>query len=626
MPSRADSGFRPDINGLRAWAVMAVVLYHFGVPGFDGGFVGVDVFFVISGFLMTGIIINGLDGRGGGHGFSLWRFYLARARRILPALIVLCAVLLALGWFALPATDYRVLATHTLMILAFVSNLKFWREAGYFDVASHDKWLLHTWSLSVEWQFYLLLPLALMLLWRYWPGRRNALMAVGVATLLSFAASVLVTARDPATAFFLLPSRAWEMLAGGIVFLLAGQWGPSRPRITEVIGFGLVLLSIFTANAQTWPGYQAMLPVVGTCLVLMAARSRSWWTTPAPMQQIGCWSYSIYLWHWPLAVALSYLELQNSPAAVIGAVFASVALGALSYRWVEEPGRAWLGRAAWAPALTGLAGASLLVALPAGAVRLADGVSGRMPAEVERAANEARNVNQRRAQCHVLTGKDFRPCVYGGPNLRAVLVGDSHASTVATAVQAALPQSTDGVLVMSYTSCPTLLGARHVRPDLYCAEFNDWALAQIDALPHADYLHEYADRLLRSACTLARERRVYLLRPIPEMTVDVPRVAARKLLLGKQPEVSISLDEYQRRHAFILAAQDRAVAVCGSRVQVLDTVTSLCSQGTCSGMDGGRPRYYDDNHLSEFGNRRLVDLFEAILKTTGGESKPGGNL
>ena len=196
MPSRADSGFRPDINGLRAWAVMAVVLYHFGVPGFDGGFVGVDVFFVISGFLMTGIIINGLDGRGGGHGFSLWRFYLARARRILPALIVLCAVLLALGWFALPATDYRVLATHTLMSLAFVSNLKFWREAGYFDVASHDKWLLHTRSLSVEWQFYLLLPLALMLQWRYWPGRRDALMAVSVATPLSLAASLLVTARD----------------------------------------------------------------------------------------------------------------------------------------------------------------------------------------------------------------------------------------------------------------------------------------------------------------------------------------------------------------------------------------------------------------------------------------------
>ena len=130
--------FRHDINGLRAIAVMAVVLYHFGIPGFSGGFVGVDVFFVISGFLMTGIIISGLE-RGN---FSLWGFYLARARRIIPALLVLCATLLMLGWLWLPSADYKPLATHVVTALAFVSNVKFWREAGYFDAASHEKWLL----------------------------------------------------------------------------------------------------------------------------------------------------------------------------------------------------------------------------------------------------------------------------------------------------------------------------------------------------------------------------------------------------------------------------------------------------------------------------------------------------
>src|SRR5574343_1237514 len=167
-------GFRPDINGLRAWAVMAVILFHFDIPGFSGGFVGVDVFFVISGYLMTAIVIKGLElGR-----FSLIDFYAARIRRILPALLVLCMVLLGIGYFVLPPLDYTQLAGHTLSALGFYSNFRFWSEVGYFDVASHQKLLLHTWSLSVEWQFYVLLPIVLATVWRLWPVRRTQLLVV----------------------------------------------------------------------------------------------------------------------------------------------------------------------------------------------------------------------------------------------------------------------------------------------------------------------------------------------------------------------------------------------------------------------------------------------------------------
>lgn len=201
MSLQTEETFRPDIAGLRAWAVLVVVLYHFGVPGFSGGFVGVDVFFVISGFLMTKIIVNGLQGVGGKR-FSLWQFYLARARRIVPALVVLCVVLLIIAWFVMPFTDYKQLGMHVLTAVLFVSNIQFWREAGYFDVESHDKWLLHTWSLSVEWQFYLVLPLVLWATWKHWPGSKGAVVVIVAMMLASFTLSVWFTATKPEAAFF----------------------------------------------------------------------------------------------------------------------------------------------------------------------------------------------------------------------------------------------------------------------------------------------------------------------------------------------------------------------------------------------------------------------------------------
>lgn len=268
---KMESGFRADINGLRAWAVVAVVLYHFGVPGFGGGFVGVDVFFVISGLLMTSIVIDGLEGGT----FSVRAFYMARARRIVPALIVLCAALLGLGWWLILPTDYQRLALHVVSSIAFVSNIVFWKEAGYFDVNSHDKWLLHTWSLAVEWQFYLVLPVVLLGLWKWRPGRGPAAWALVIGLVISLGLCIAMTQSKPSTAFFLLPTRAWEMLAGGCVYLMASRtMFAARHRLAlEFCGFGLVAASIFSFDAHSaWPGWRALLPVLGSVMVLLAAR------------------------------------------------------------------------------------------------------------------------------------------------------------------------------------------------------------------------------------------------------------------------------------------------------------------------------------------------------------------
>ena len=209
-----NTAFRPDIAGLRAIAVIAVVLYHFGVKGFSGGFVGVDIFFVISGFLMTGIIFSKIET----NKFSFIDFYLARAKRIIPALAVLCLVLVVCGWFFLIPGDFRTLGKHAASSISFLSNFIFWREAGYFDTSSHEKWLLHTWSLSVEWQFYIIYPLIIFTLKKIL-DTQSIKLSIATLAISSFGLSIYIGNNWPSAGFYLFPTRAWEMLAGGIVFL-----------------------------------------------------------------------------------------------------------------------------------------------------------------------------------------------------------------------------------------------------------------------------------------------------------------------------------------------------------------------------------------------------------------------
>ena len=313
--------FRSDINGLRALAVLAVVLYHFDVPGFAGGFVGVDVFFVISGYLMTKIIVDGLrTGR-----FSLWSFYAARARRIVPALAAVCVALLVYGIFWLTPPDFERLGRHATSSIGFVSNIVYWKDVDYFGNQKHDQWLLHTWSLSVEWQFYLLFPVLMVAIARFTrrPVALTLVIAAMLAVSLGLSATLSFTNRIPA--FYLLPTRAWEMLAGGVVFMFASK-GPARVRwLAGPLGFALIAVSIGLLRAEgPWPGYLAILPVSGAALVLWANYSRSLLLRNPVARFFGDSSYSIYLWHWPLTVLLHQYVLEDSAAWTAAAIVGSV--------------------------------------------------------------------------------------------------------------------------------------------------------------------------------------------------------------------------------------------------------------------------------------------------------------
>jgi len=336
--------YRADIDGLRAIAVIGVVLFHAGL-GVSGGFVGVDVFFVISGFLITSLILRDLD-RGS---FSIVDFWERRARRIFPALAVVVIVTLIAGWFLMLPFGFQVLGQSVVALTVFASNMQFWRTSGYFDPAAEENPLLHTWSLSVEEQFYLVVPLLLPLVFtlgrQKWVG---ILLSVGI--VVSLVGAELWLRRDPSGSFYLLPSRAWELGAGSLL-ALARPLASSRLRgCLGWLGLALIFFTFFAYDAKTaFPGMAAIPPVLGTVLLIWSGMSDDEEISFCGAHRllaskvlvgIGLLSYSFYLWHWPFFAFHRYLFSQ-APAVplAIGYIFIALLLSALSLRYVEKPFR-----------------------------------------------------------------------------------------------------------------------------------------------------------------------------------------------------------------------------------------------------------------------------------------------
>jgi peptidoglycan/LPS O-acetylase OafA/YrhL len=337
------TSYRADIDGLRAIAVLAVILFHAGIFPMGGGFVGVDVFFVISGYLITSHIRTDIDS----NAFSLRNFYDRRARRILPALVVVIAVTGVLAWAWLLPQDLKSFSQSVVATSLFASNIYFWRTTDYFSQQSELRPLLHTWSLAVEEQFYVLYPLLLVALARF--GRLGTRKVVLALALLSWCATYFIAKSDPMSAFYFLHTRAWELLAGACVTL----WGESQPadkalspRRSAAASAGLILvaLSIFSGSDRS-SANQALLavPVLGTCLWLafghrdtLAGRV----LVSKPMVGIGLISYSAYLWHQPVFSLIRHrFATEMSLATKLGVILFVLALAASTYKWVEQPFR-----------------------------------------------------------------------------------------------------------------------------------------------------------------------------------------------------------------------------------------------------------------------------------------------
>lgn len=298
--------FRKDVNGLRAIAVLAVMLFHFDNEYLNGGFAGVDVFFVISGFLMTKIILGGIEGGT----FNLWGFYCARATRIVPALVSVCMVTLIIGWFFLIPMEFIGMGKDALSSIAFVSNFIYLFRAGYFDDSSTNNFLLHTWSLSVEWQFYIIYPIVLVFISRVF-SFRAAKLSVFIMCAMSFVLALYGVYNFAEESYYMFPTRAWVMLVGGMVYLL-----PEPVRFKshfQVVGFILVAYAFYIITKQTpWPGVMALFPAVGTAIIIYANTDSILFNNRAS-QTIGSISYEMYLIHWPLLIFFNKINLDISP-------------------------------------------------------------------------------------------------------------------------------------------------------------------------------------------------------------------------------------------------------------------------------------------------------------------------
>jgi peptidoglycan/LPS O-acetylase OafA/YrhL len=634
--------FRYDINGLRAVAVLIVVFFHFAVPGFSGGFVGVDVFFVISGYLMAQIICS----RCHQGDFSFYDFYMARVRRIFPALIAMVGLVLLFTSFILLPTEYETLGQHAFASIAFFSNIFYWRESGYFDEDALDKWLLHTWSLSVEWQFYLIIPFVLVLAIR-WRSGAYLIQLLWVAFFSSLVLCVLASSRYEAAAFYLLPTRAWEFLLGALLFVHAAhlRW-LSRPLFLH---FGLLLIlscTWFYSKALDYPSFWPLLPTLGAALVIGSA-ARSPLLDNWPMQLLGKTSYSLYLWHWPMLVAAVYWggELHAGTQTLL--FICSLVLALLSFYLVEERVRraSCSGAASkllsldreWVVLAVGAA-----VALYAGLIYWSNGLSIRLPSQVVAIAEEAESKNPRRDECF-RPGKRlaFPECLLGVPGLEPKLVfwGDSHSDATFTGFADAVSRAGKSAIYYGRSGCGPTLSQKLVDGDDEedlddCLEYNQRAFERIvknasvtDVYLTArwsaeKYEHGQADFSGLMCKLAAAGKRVHVTAPIPVYSEEIPDYFARGLMRGKTPaelerHLKQSFAQYREQQVFAFKQFARAEQCA---VQVIDPLPYLCPQGYCVPVRDGMPIYFDSGHLSERGSKLLTPMFYQSITTAGDAS------
>jgi peptidoglycan/LPS O-acetylase OafA/YrhL len=655
---------RHDIDGLRAIAVLCVLAYHASASLLSGGFIGVDVFFVISGYLITRILLSEMDS---GH-LSIGLFYARRVRRILPALITVLITCAGMGWLLLLPSEYTALGKHITAGAGFFSNIALWKESGYFDSNAELKPLLHLWSLAVEEQFYLIWPLLLWLLSRARVNLHHALLALCV---VSFGASVLLAEHHQVASFFLLHTRMWELALGGLIAHHERSRSTAHrpilsPHLLSVLGIALITIAATSLSKfELYPSWRAAVPVLGTAAILIAGHgawvNRTLLSSKA-MVAIGLISYPLYLWHWPL-LSFARITEGGEPSVAIraGAIALSFLLAWLTTRFIERPIR--FGTWRHSPRVIAL----LLVALVAvgllgEAIRRSHGFAASRPfdARLSDLAKPDAFRNSKPACPSAWNLSDLSWCVTardGAPT--AAIFGESHADHLFAGLTRDMRHNW---LLIGHSSCPPLvdIGARSLGRPEECRDKNARALATLIAAPNIrtvvlaslgpyymgdtsvtpDHIGKNAAENFIMESTRAEEaglsKAALFERGLERTIVALQQAGKRVVLFVDVPELDFMpercLDRPMRLFATATTKQCsiekarvtartqeyRAVlkklAQRHPNVRIFDPTAYLCDADTCYAGTAEMLYYRDSHHLSQRGSEMLMQHFSAWLK------------
>ena len=651
--------YRPDIDGLRAIAVLSVLFFHYRIGPFSGGYVGVDIFFVISGYLITTIILREIENRN----FSITRFYERRFRRILPALIVTVISALIAGALLFDSNQFEALSKSISLTALFSSNILFYLQSGYFDTPSALKPLLHTWSLAVEEQYYIFFPLILVWIGN-WRSKQFVRILIPLA-LISFIASIFgVYVNSPGT-FYLIPTRAWEFLVGSILSI------HTLPKIKQlytrniitIAGLALIAFSIFTYDTETpFPGFAALAPTLGTAFIIYAGTTETPWINRIlslrPLVFIGLISYSLYLWHWPILVFTKYYTITGPNGLTTTLMLIATAIMAIiTWRYVETPYRKKRLLAERKQLIVTSLIASAGIALIGAIILFNHGFPNRYVNDPAHQITDGDPEWKHWEACENIEARFNRHqelCSIGKPgNAESFIVwGDSHARALASAINLRAKQNGASGRIATRSACLPLISVG--RPnDQQCRGFNTQVLSYLTTKPEigtvilagrwalsangSRYKREegpdvrlidtqVSENNFRSNTELFEiglnrtierlhqmGKKIVLVAPIPEVGFNVPASEFIAHITGRDVNQIIAprLNEYHERRApvqkiFTQLAQQR-------QVRIVDPSILLCDKQRCIVTRDDTAMYRDDDHLSTFGSKQISAVFNPVF-------------
>lgn len=635
--------YRPDIDGLRSVAVLLVVIFHFNlIPGGRSGFMGVDVFFVISGFLITAILTKQMNAGT----FSFSSFYIHRVRRLAPALFAVLVLVMLAGTALLFPAELIDLSTQVLVSQLYVANIYYWQTINYFGLRADDVVLLHTWSLAVEEQFYLLYPLVVFLIYRFCRSKLwvilSVLFAASLALNLSFVSS------KPQATFYLLPTRAWELLAGSLGFYVATYFARSH-GLNEGLGLvGLALIAagvVIYSDGMAFPGAFALIPTLGAALILIGGAEQrtvaSRLLSVAPAVYIGRISYTLYLVHWPVNVFAKQIFTLEYTVPVRAAMFLfSIALSMTIFHLIEHPIRSGrlLSSGRWIVRTYG-AGLAITIGLVLIIIFL-HGIPQRFPDNAVHLASFVNDKTQSMPECE-FQGKPLDSpehfCQIGARDVAPdwLVIGDSHAYAGYDGFNKWLASQGKAGLFMFRNSCPPITGVHVFKDRGHCFAFNESVAAFLEHhdsiqnvlmvstwrqalegrlstgadlhLSKTESINLFEKRFASSIEFLNRlGKRIFIWEPVPGARGNVPTSMARAEIEGRPARIEITRAEYLSEFEFFFQALENQR---GFIAQSFSPSAALCGSGVCQISFNGYPLYYDNAHVT----RTSADFWTAML-------------